>query len=60
MRQPLYEMHEAQGRLVGTVDVDHRTPIGDGVGSFDDPKNLRSLCHECHSRVTRAWQQGKP
>jgi 5-methylcytosine-specific restriction endonuclease McrA len=53
-REPLCRMC---GRTA--TDVDHIRPLADG-GAFDDPANLRSLCHECHSRVTRAWQNGKP
>lgn len=33
------------------TEVDHITPIRDG-GTFDDPRNLQSLCKGCHSAKT--------
>jgi len=52
-------MCDAIGVTRPATDVDHIRPLADG-GSFDDPANLRSLCHACHSAVTRAWQQKRP
>ena len=40
------------------TDVDHITPLADNGEPFDFG-NLRSLCHECHSRVTGAWRNGR-
>ena len=59
VREPFCRLHSDRGLLVIGEDVDHLVPLADG-GSFDDPANLRSLCHSCHSSVTRAWQTGKP
>lgn len=39
------------GRVVVATDVDHITPKAQG-GS-DAFSNLRSLCHSCHSAITR-------
>src|SRR5262245_1603173 len=58
-REPLCRMCDAIGVTRAAKDVDHIRAIADGGDPWDF-SNLRSLCHECHSRVTRAWQQGKP
>lgn len=39
------------GRLA--TEVDHILPVEDG-GQAWDRANLQPLCHECHSRKTRA------
>ena len=57
--EPLCRLCQESGLLTAARDVDHIVPIADG-GAFDDPANFRSLCHECHSPVTRAAQTGKP
>jgi 5-methylcytosine-specific restriction endonuclease McrA len=44
-------------RAEPAVDVDHIKALADGGEPFDFD-NLRSLCHACHSRVTRAWRTG--
>lgn len=47
---PLCEHCEARGILTAATDVDHR----DNDPSNNDPDNLASCCHECHSRKTQA------
>jgi 5-methylcytosine-specific restriction protein A len=59
IRKPLCVLCIEAGRTTPSMHADHILPTNDGGASFDFA-NLRSLCHECHSRVTRAWQQGKP
>ena len=57
--RPLCVMCLERGITKPAVDVDHIIPIADG----GDPwalSNTRGLCHEDHSRVTRAWQTGRP
>lgn len=52
--QPWCEECAKLGRRVRATDVDH---IVDHKGSwalFTDRRNLRSLCHSCHSRKTLA------
>lgn len=50
-RNPLCIECEKQGRLTPATDVDHIKPVtGPNDPGFWDEKNLRSLCHECHSR----------
>lgn len=46
-----------RGIITPATDVDHIVPIKEG-GEFLDFANVRSLCHEDHSRVTRAAQYG--
>ena len=46
-----------RGTARPAVDVDHILPLADGGEPYDFD-NLRSLCHACHSRVTRAWTMG--
>jgi 5-methylcytosine-specific restriction endonuclease McrA len=48
-----------QGTLTPASEVDQRQPINSG----GDPwlwENLASTCTPCHSRKSRAEQQGKP
>jgi 5-methylcytosine-specific restriction endonuclease McrA len=58
-REPLCRMCDAIGLTVEATDVDHIKAIVDG-GDPWDIDGLRSLCHACHSSVTRAWQTGRP
>ena len=57
-RDPLCAMCLSIGIVRAGVDVDHIVPIKDGGEPFDF-SNVRSLCHEDHSRVTRAAQYGR-
>ncbi|MGE0363355.1 MAG: HNH endonuclease [Vicinamibacterales bacterium] len=44
----------AAGRPVtDTTDVDHTTPHRGNPALFWDRRNLRALCHACHSRKTQ-------
>lgn len=38
-------------------DVHHRIPLSEG--GADDESNYESLCHECHSKETRAHQKNR-
>lgn len=49
-REPLCRDCYRRGRLTTATDVDHH----DNDPSNNDPENLVSLCHECHSRKTQA------
>jgi 5-methylcytosine-specific restriction protein A len=51
--EPLCRLCMDRGRAEPAQDVDHIKPLADGGEPFD-LENLRSLCHPCHSRVTRA------
>lgn len=44
-----------EGREVLATDVDHIRPVEQGGDPWSFT-NLRSLCHSCHSRITRAAQ----
>jgi 5-methylcytosine-specific restriction enzyme A len=55
--EPLCRLCRERGRAEPAVDVDHIKALADGGEPFDFD-NLRSLCHACHSRVTRAWRTG--
>ncbi|MCC6611174.1 MAG: HNH endonuclease [Burkholderiales bacterium] len=57
-REPLCRMCLDRGITMPAVDVDHIIPIADG-GEPWALENLRSLCHDDHSRVTRASQTGR-
>ncbi|MBB4126231.1 5-methylcytosine-specific restriction protein A [Xanthomonas translucens] len=46
--EPLCRLCAARGLVVAATDVDHV----DGDDSNNDPGNLQSLCHPCHSRKT--------
>lgn len=53
--------HCAQRGIVKAMDeVDHIIPIRVGGGALD-PKNLQSLCHQCHAVKTiedqRRWPE---
>lgn len=50
-REPWCRSCRAEGRRVRATDVDHVIPRPEGT---DDPSNLQSLCHACHSRKTAA------
>lgn len=50
-RHPLCEQCLAEGRTVAATDVHHIIPKAQGGGESD--ANLHSLCHACHSRITR-------
>lgn len=51
--QPFCPDCEAAGEPVtDTTDVDHTIPHRGNPKLFWDRKNLRALCHRCHSRKT--------
>jgi 5-methylcytosine-specific restriction protein A len=56
-RFPLCATCLEQGKTVVADEVDHILPIARGGG--DDWDNLRSLCRECHLRLSIAQQGGK-
>lgn len=49
----------ATGIKIPAVDVHHKRPLSAG-GSLDDPNNLESDCHVCHSQLTRAETTDSP
>jgi 5-methylcytosine-specific restriction protein A len=49
---PLCESCKDQGKIKLMVLVDHIKPVRDG-GAMFDPKNLQSLCRECHDEKTK-------
>ena len=56
--EPLCRHCAALGLVVPATDVDH---IRNGEGDYSDDnrrENLQPLCHECHSRKTRAEMNG--
>lgn len=56
--EPLCRMCAAAGYTTPATDVDH---IDNGAGDYTDDNsrdNLQPLCHECHSRKTRAEIEG--
>jgi 5-methylcytosine-specific restriction enzyme A len=56
--EPLCRMCLAAGYTTPATDVDH---INNGAGDYTDDnrrENLQPLCHECHSRKTRAEIEG--
>ena len=55
---PLCVMCMKRGLATPAQDVDHIKPLADGGERFAHD-NLRSLCHSCHSLVTRAAQAGR-
>ena len=57
-QHPLCVLCMKRGLAVPAQDVDHIKPLADGGEPFDHA-NLRSLCHPCHSLVTRAAQAGR-
>lgn len=57
-REPLCVMCLERGITKPGKDVDHILPLKEGGQPFDFA-NVRSLCHEDHSRVTRAAAAGK-
>lgn len=53
---PLCQMHEKEGKIVSAQDVHHITavesvPFDQMEAYCYDPKNLISLCRECHIKV---------
>ena len=40
----------------GRLEVDHVKPVNQG-GSYDDPKNLQTLCRECHISKTKTERE---
>jgi len=58
-RRQLFEhsICQACGNALAT-EVHHIKDLRDG-GEMWDPDNLASLCHRCHSRVTRASNLGR-
>lgn len=57
-RSPLCVFCVLMGLTKQATDVDHIEALSDGGAAFDF-ENLRSLCRECHSRVTSAWRAGR-
>ena len=58
---PLCELDCVQvGKVMGATDVDHSEPIStpQGWAKRLDMDNLRSACHQCHSRRTAREQSG--
>lgn len=54
---PLCVMCFARGWTVPATDVDHITPLS--RGGTNDPANLQSLCHSCHSSKTGRERKGQ-
>lgn len=50
--EPLCRMCFAMGEIKTATDVDHK----DNNPANNDPDNLQSLCHSCHSRKTQRDQ----
>ena len=50
-REPFCRECAKTGKRVQAEQVDHITPLADG-GPFDDPRNLQSLCLDCHTQKT--------
>jgi len=48
-------MCEREGRIVAAEEVDHILTIADRPDLRLDPNNLRSLCHQCHAKVTAEY-----
>lgn len=46
-------------RLVAATDVHHKVDVADDPALRLDMTNLVSLCHSCHSKITRARQLRK-
>lgn len=59
LNNPLCVLCEKEGKLTLAQCVDHIKPVVGGQNDllFWEPTNHRSLCHNCHSRVT-AEQDG--
>lgn len=55
MMEPNPAFEPTARKRQAAVDVDHIKALADGGEPYDEA-NLRSLCHPCHSRITRAWQ----
>lgn len=47
---------EMCGALEDGMNVDHIVPHQGDMALFHDDNNLRTLCHSCHSKVTRQQQ----
>lgn len=50
--------HARPPKGVGLIHVDHIVPIADGGDEFD-PENVRTLCRDCHKKVTREWHKAR-
>lgn len=50
--EPLCRFCKEEGRTTAATDVDHIEPISSAPHKRLERSNLRSLCHECHSRHT--------
>lgn len=55
-RQPLCEECLKNDIVEPATDVDHIEPFNGREELFTDLRNLRSLCHSCHSRKTASQQ----
>lgn len=53
-REPLCRECWVHGRVTEATQVDHIVPLAEG--GTNDPDNLQSLCHSCHSRKTAKAQ----
>ena len=63
-QNPLCEMHYAKGKIVSSHCVHHLVPI-ETAKTMDemrrlafDPKNLQSLCDECHAKIHKEMGKG--
>lgn len=59
LREPFCELCAKRGERVYATDVDHIVDHKGDWKIFTDRKNLRSLCHSCHSRKTakELWEK---
>lgn len=56
MQYPLCAVHDALGLVVEASVVDHIIPIAAG-GAKLSPRNLQSLCAQCHNRKSAIEKQ---
>ena len=52
LNNPLCEICLLDGKYVSGQDVHHKIKLKDRPDLRDDPNNLQTLCHSCHSRLT--------
>ena len=48
-REPLCRMHMETGQVVPGDTVDHVKPHRGDMALFSNPRNLQTLCRQCHS-----------
>ena len=56
LNNPLCDMCLKEHKFVQGQDVHHKTKLRVRPDLRDEPSNLQSLCHSCHSKITAKGQ----